>query len=63
MDIIIVLISISLSIAVGFLILFIWNIKSGQYEDTCTPSIRILFDDKKKEPEEVENELALKRKP
>ena len=46
MDIIIPLIFISLSIAVGFLILFIWNIKSGQYKDTYTPSVRILFGEK-----------------
>lgn len=36
--------------AVIFLILFIWSVKSGQYEDTYTPSVRILFDDE--EPEE-----------
>ena len=57
MNIIIILIGISLSIAVGFLILFIWNIKSGQYEDTYTPSIRILFEDKKKEPKDKESNI------
>jgi len=46
MDIIIVLIFISVSIAVGFLILFVWSIRSGQYEDTYTPSVRMLFDHK-----------------
>ncbi|CAN5384652.1 hypothetical protein BH09BAC3_BH09BAC3_14190 [soil metagenome] len=46
MDIIIPLIFISLFIAIGFLILFIWNIKSGQYNDTYTPSVRILFEEK-----------------
>ncbi|NOT75714.1 MAG: cbb3-type cytochrome oxidase assembly protein CcoS [Cyclobacteriaceae bacterium] len=45
MDIIIPLIFISLIIAVGFLIAFIWNIRSGQYSDTYTPSVRILFGD------------------
>ena len=60
MNIIIILIGISLSIAVGFLILFIWNIKSGQYEDTYTPSIRILFEDKKKESKDKESNIALK---
>lgn len=49
MDIIIILISISLTIAIGFLILFIWSIKSGQYDDTYTPSVRILFEDREKE--------------
>jgi len=36
--------------ALIFLAMFIWAVKSGQYEDTYTPSIRILFD----EEEEVE---------
>jgi cbb3-type cytochrome oxidase maturation protein len=34
-------------IAGGFLAAFIWSVKSGQYDDDQTPSIRILFDDKK----------------
>lgn len=46
MDIIIALIIISLSIAVGFLGLFIWNVRSGQFEDTVTPSIRVILEDK-----------------
>lgn len=47
MLIIILLISISLCIAVFFLLVFLWNMKSGQYDDTYTPSVRMLFDDKK----------------
>jgi cbb3-type cytochrome oxidase maturation protein len=47
MDVIIGLIAVSLAIAIGFLILFLWNLKSGQYDDTITPSIRILFDEHK----------------
>lgn len=46
MSIIIILISISLLIAVGFLVSFIWSLRSGQFDDTYTPSVRILFDDK-----------------
>ena len=48
MDIIILLIFISLSVAIGFLILFLWNMKRGQYDDTYSPSVRMLFDDKVK---------------
>jgi cbb3-type cytochrome oxidase maturation protein len=48
MAIIIILISISLSIAIGFLVSFIWNLKSGQYDDTYSPSVRMLFEDKPK---------------
>lgn len=51
MTIIILLISISLTIAVIFLLIFYWSMKSGQYEDTYTPSVRMLFDDKKKKKE------------
>ena len=49
MAIIILLISISLMIAVGFLISFLWNMKSGQYDDTYSPSVRMLFENKPKE--------------
>jgi cbb3-type cytochrome oxidase maturation protein len=45
MQIIILLVAISLIIALIFLGVFFWNIRSGQYEDTYTPSVRMLFDD------------------
>lgn len=48
MSIIIVLICISLSVALIFLGLFLWSLKSGQFDDTYGPSVRMLFDDKKK---------------
>lgn len=46
MSIIIILIIISLLVAGSFLIAFLWAVKSGQYEDRYTPSVRVLFDDK-----------------
>ncbi|MFN7140465.1 MAG: cbb3-type cytochrome oxidase assembly protein CcoS [Limisphaerales bacterium] len=39
------LIPLSVLIAAGFLAAFIWAVRSGQYEDTCTPSMRLLMDD------------------
>jgi len=42
-----VLIGFSLTVATGFLIAFLWAVKSGQYDDKYTPSVRILFDDTK----------------
>jgi len=39
------LIGISLLMAIGFLLAFIWSVKKGQYEDEYTPSVRILLDD------------------
>ena len=47
MSVLILLIIISLLVAVGFLIAFIWSVKKGQYDDDYTPSVRMLFDDKK----------------
>jgi cbb3-type cytochrome oxidase maturation protein len=46
MEIIILLIFISLVIAAGFLVSFLWNMKSGQYDDTYSPAVRMLFEDK-----------------
>lgn len=48
MSAIFVLIGVSLVVAVGFLITFLWAVKTGQYDDDFTPSMRILFDDKPK---------------
>lgn len=59
MLVIVVLISASLLVAIGFLAAFLWAVKSGQYDDKYTPSVRILFDDKKKnkvEEKEAESE-------
>ena len=46
MSVIVVLIGFSLLVAAGFLAAFFWAVKSGQYNDTYTPSVRILFDQK-----------------
>lgn len=56
MGIIIGLISISLIIAVGFLVSFIWSMKSGQYDDTYSPSVRMLFDEKPKLKPKIKSE-------
>ena len=45
MSVIILLILASLAVAVTFLGAFIWAVRNGQYEDTCTPSLRILADE------------------
>jgi cbb3-type cytochrome oxidase maturation protein len=42
------LVSASLLVAIGFLIAFLWAVKSGQFEDKYTPKIRMLFDEHKK---------------
>lgn len=45
MLIIVGLIFISLLLALGFLRAFFWAVKDGQYEDTESPAVRMLFDD------------------
>jgi len=46
MSVIFILITLCLIAAVSFLAAFIWAVKSGQFDDDYTPSVRILFDDK-----------------
>jgi cbb3-type cytochrome oxidase maturation protein len=48
------LIIIGVVVAGGFLIAFIWAVKSGQYDDDYSPSVRILFDSKSAEKETAE---------
>jgi len=55
MSVVFVLVFVAIVMAGAFLIAFIWSVKNGQYEDTYTPSVRILFDDPPvKEAEETE---------
>ncbi|WP_077407028.1 cbb3-type cytochrome oxidase assembly protein CcoS [Cellulophaga omnivescoria] len=45
MSVIYVLLSISIIVALFFFLAFIISVKSGQYDDSYTPSIRMLFED------------------
>jgi cbb3-type cytochrome oxidase maturation protein len=45
MNIIFLLIPTSILIAAAFLAAFIWAVKSGQYEDTDTPAMRVLLEE------------------
>lgn len=56
MSVIVVLIGASLLVASGFLVAYLWAVKSGQYDDKYTPSIRVLFDDKKHHHNKKEGE-------
>ncbi len=51
MSVIYLLISVSIVVAVVFLFAFIKAVKSGQYDDDYTPSVRMLFDDEIKKKE------------
>ena len=45
MSVIVLLIAAGGSVAAGFLAAFAWAVRSGQFDDTCTPPIRVLLDD------------------
>jgi cbb3-type cytochrome oxidase maturation protein len=45
MSVVIILMSASLFVAIIFLISFLWAVKNEQFDDTYTPSLRILNDD------------------
>lgn len=57
MSVLVILIFISLLFGGGFLIAFIWAVKSGQFDDKYTPSIRILFDNELSENKKENNKL------
>lgn len=50
MTIIFLLIGISLLVALTFLGAFLWAVRSGQYEDTYTPAVRMLFEEDNEQP-------------
>lgn len=49
MGVIYLLICISIVLAVTFLYIFIRAVRSGQFDDDYTPSVRMLFEDELKE--------------
>jgi cbb3-type cytochrome oxidase maturation protein len=49
MKILFFLILLSLLVAVGFLLAFLWANRTGQFDDDFTPSVRMLFDNKTKD--------------
>ena len=51
MEAIYILIAVSFTIALGFLITFLISVKKGQFDDQETPAIRMLFDDEIKNEE------------
>jgi cbb3-type cytochrome oxidase maturation protein len=45
MSVIYILLAISILVAIGFFVAFVYAVKSGQYDDSYTPSVRMLFED------------------
>ena len=56
MEVIFLLIGFSLLVALIFLWLFFWAVRDGQYDDSYTPSVRILFDEKEKKQNQTKNQ-------
>lgn len=58
MSAIYIMVGASLLLAIGFLIAFIWSVKTNQYEDDYTPSVRMLFDNstKQEDKQEINNQ-------
>ncbi len=45
MSVIYILLTVSVIVGVAFFVVFIAAVKSGQYDDSYTPSVRMLFED------------------
>ncbi len=61
MSVIYILISISIVVAIGFLVAFVMAVKSGQYDDDYTPSVRMLFDDELKKTSNKNEKSTIKQ--
>lgn len=61
MSVIYILLAISIIVAVGFFIAFILAVKSGQYDDSYTPSVRMLFEDEIIKKEKSNNSILTKK--
>jgi len=57
MAVILLLILVSVLVAGGFLLAFLWSVKTGQMDDDYTPSVRILFEDSIKVDQKEELEI------
>ena len=57
MAVIVLLILVSVLVAGGFLLAFLWSVKTGQMDDDYTPSVRILFEDSIKVDQKEELEI------
>jgi cbb3-type cytochrome oxidase maturation protein len=57
MAVIVLLILVSVLVAGGFLLAFLWSVKTGQMDDDYTPSVRILFEDKVANDKKAEIEI------
>ena len=50
MSVLVILILVSVTVASTFLGAFIWAVRSGQYDDTSTPALRPLWEERPVQP-------------
>ena len=56
MNSVFILIPISIGILAIAVIAFLWAVRSGQYDDTVSPGVRMLFDEKKEKKSEKKSQ-------
>ena len=58
------LLAVSVIVALVFFVAFIVSVRAGQYDDTYTPSVRMLFEDEsiKEETNQVSTKIATESK-
>lgn len=62
MNIIYLLLTVSVIVALVFFVAFIYAVKKGQYDDIYTPSIRMLFEDEIVKENPKEKPIITKKK-
>ena len=45
MNVIIFLLSVSLIVAISFLVAYVWGVRNGQFDDDFSPANKIFFED------------------
>lgn len=63
MSVIYLLLALSILVALIFFVAFIVSVRSGQYDDSYTPSVRMLFDDEiiKEKPALTEQSVGVRK--
>jgi len=56
MSVIYIVLTVSVIVGIGFFVVFLLAVKSGQYDDSYTPSVRMLFEDELVKTKEKTNQ-------
>jgi cbb3-type cytochrome oxidase maturation protein len=55
MSVIYIVLTVSVIVGIAFFIIFLMAVKSGQYDDSYTPSVRMLFEDELVKEQNIES--------